>query len=103
MSEVQVPSDAVDCKTIEAMPKETDLISANVNQEKVDFDDVEKNDDKTNVTCSEEQSNNAEKLLDEYHYVKSGEYTSEMFKVVVQNLPQRISYGVSLLDVFLCK
>ncbi|XP_057295693.1 tRNA (uracil-5-)-methyltransferase homolog A-like isoform X2 [Hydractinia symbiolongicarpus] len=90
MSEVQVPSDAVDCKTIEA----TDLISANVNQEKVDFDDVEKNDDKTNVTCSEEQSNtNAEKLLDEYHYVKSGEYTSEMFKVVVQNLPQRISYG----------
>lgn len=36
----------------------------------------------------------AEDLTDEYHYVKSGQYTSEMFKVVVQNIPGKVTYGV---------
>jgi len=31
--------------------------------------------------------------LDEYHYCKTGEYTSEMFKVVVKNIPNRIPFG----------
>ena len=36
-------------------------------------------------------------ITDEYHYTQSGEYTSEMFKVVVQNIPGKVSYGVSIL------
>lgn len=38
-------------------------------------------------------------LTDEYHYVKSGEYTSEMFKVVVQNIPSKITYGVCIIQL----
>jgi len=30
---------------------------------------------------------------DEYHYLKNGEFTSEMFKVCVKNIPNRMSYG----------
>jgi len=32
-------------------------------------------------------------LTDEYHYLKSGEYTSEIYKVIVKNLPGKLSYG----------
>ena len=40
-------------------------------------------------------------LTDEYHYLKSGEYTSEIFKVVVHNIPKLISFGVSIY-IFIC-
>ena len=41
------------------------------------------------------EGQNKEEITDEYHYTHSGEYTCEMFKVVVQNLPTKVSYGVS--------
>ena len=43
----------------------------------------------------EQTNQNKEEITDEYHYTQSGEYTCEMFKVVVQNLPSKVSYGVS--------
>ena len=44
---------------------------------------------------AEQTNQNKEEITDEYHYTQSGEYTCEMFKVVVQNLPSKVSYGVS--------
>jgi len=45
-----------------------------------------------------ETNDSANHITDEYHYTKSGEYTSEMFKVVVQNIPKRVTYGVRKYD-----
>lgn len=55
------------------------------------------------VDTTEESCNQAEVSLpeescsetptDEYHYLKNGEFTSENFKVIVKNIPSRISYG----------
>ena len=33
-------------------------------------------------------------LTDEYHYLKTGEYTTEIYKVVVKNVPGKLTYGV---------
>ena len=65
---------------------------------KTEENDVTTNDtpvstDSTNQ-IQESVHDSANKITDEYHYTKSGEYTSEMFKVVVQNIPARVTYGV---------
>lgn len=36
-----------------------------------------------------------EKTSDEYHYLNKGEFSSENFKVLVKNIPKRVTYGVS--------
>ena len=51
--------------------------------------------DLTNQSKEEPTTNQNDVITDEYHYTQSGEYTSEMFKVVVQNIPGKVSYGVS--------
>uniref|UniRef100_T2M9Y8 tRNA (uracil(54)-C(5))-methyltransferase n=1 Tax=Hydra vulgaris TaxID=6087 RepID=T2M9Y8_HYDVU len=78
-------------------------MAENIDKVKYDVNDSEKLND---LTCEQtdtlgnlkkeekkESNLNLDELTDEYHYLKSGEYTSEIFKVVVHNIPDKISFG----------
>ena len=39
---------------------------------------------------------------DPYHYTKRGEFTSELYKICVDNLPYYVGYQVSVKRIFLC-
>ena len=58
-------------------------------------DDVGDNDKSFTTSCQSPNESQDDSLTDEYHYLKTGEYTSEIYKVVVRNIPRGISYGVS--------
>jgi len=64
------------------------------NQKTVAMETEETNGNLTNQVKEETASTNeAQNTTDEYLYTKTGEYTSEMFKVVVQNIPSKVTYG----------
>lgn len=52
--------------------------------------DVQSNDTKEDVDTSKSSSD------DLYSYMKRGEFTSEIFKIEVKNLPKHIGYDASL-------
>lgn len=60
---------------------------------KGDNDDILPPGDNTTGETTETSEIVDSTLTDEYHYTKTGEYTSELFKVSVNNIPPRISYG----------
>ena len=88
-------------------PRETDSIHqpndgthlANiVKSEDVSFksdDNIGDSDQPCDTSSQNVNESHDDSLTDEYHYLKTGEYTSEIYKVVVRNIPQGISYGVS--------
>ena len=65
------------------------------NQDTVSMETADTNGNLTNQIKEETTSTNeAHNTTDEYLYTKTGEYTSEMFKVVIQNIPSKVTYGV---------
>ena len=62
-------------------------------------DDVGDNDKPFDTSCQSVNESHDDLLTDEYHYLKTGEYTSEIYKVVVRNIPRGISYGVSFYKI----
>ena len=55
-----------------------------------------KTEDNTGNCIPDVDKDNPTKEDDPYHYTKRGEFTSELFKICVENLPYYVGYQVSI-------
>ena len=92
--DLQTVSREKDIIFVQSRPKEVDSLCED-NVQEVNED----NDSPANVGQDEELETltQIDTTNDAYFYTKRGEFTSEIFKVEVKNLPKHIGYNVRLL------
>ena len=82
------------CETNEPMAATVKSETEEATTEKIDSSD-------DNATVSMETGGESSAALDPYAYVKREGFTSEIFKIEIQNLPKRYGIGVSIQAYFI--